>query len=108
MQHMLNRRSHLILSLVMIGSITLAAGSYRRPGKIKVNCCESVSRKEVKFDITRYKIQPEFNRCVKAVIFYTKEKGLFCADPKAPWVRKKIRKLQAGARLPKRIIEFLH
>ncbi|XP_067897492.1 eotaxin-like isoform X2 [Heterodontus francisci] len=98
MHNILNRRSpHLVLFLVMLGFITLITGSYVRPGKVPVNCCKSVSRKMVPFTITRYRIQHVFKPCIKAVIFYTKEKGPVCAHPKARWVLKKIKELRSAA-----------
>ncbi|XP_078058939.1 uncharacterized protein LOC144484282 [Mustelus asterias] len=109
MQQLLNRGPpHLILSLMMLGFITLTAGSYLRPGTVRLKCCESVSRKNFSFDIKRYRIQHEMKPCVKAIILYTKEKGPLCTHPKARWVPKKIKKLLSAARLPQSLIEFLH
>ncbi|XP_078420620.1 eotaxin-like [Cetorhinus maximus] len=99
MQHRLDRGPpHLVLILVMLGFITLIAGSYLQPGRVRINCCKSVSQRRVPFTITRYRIQNAFKPCVKAVVLYTKEMGPICADPKAPWVLKKIKNLRSAAR----------
>ncbi|XP_067897490.1 eotaxin-like [Heterodontus francisci] len=100
MQNTFNRGSpHFLLFLVMLGFITLITGSYVQPGKVRINCCKSVSRKMVPFTITRYRIQRVFQPCIKAVIFYTKEKGPVCAHPKARWVLKKIKELRSAAHI---------
>ncbi|KAM4771195.1 C-C motif chemokine 8-like [Rhinophrynus dorsalis] len=63
---------------------------YRRPIKVSITCCTSVSRARIKYPIINYKMQSVANRCVQAVIFRTKDHGSFCSDPKAKWVKKKI------------------
>ncbi|XP_060690263.1 eotaxin-like [Hemiscyllium ocellatum] len=82
---------------MILGFITLTTGSFRRPGRIPVNCCKSVSSKKGSFTITSYRIQPRSKPCVKAVIFYTKQKGAICANPKAKWVQKMIKQLKSVA-----------
>ncbi|KAM5164826.1 C-C motif chemokine 2-like [Mantella aurantiaca] len=75
---------------------------YRRPIKVQITCCTTVSRAQIKYPITSYKIQQAAKRCVFAIIFRTEAKGSFCADPKARWVQKKVNELSGGTvQLPK-------
>ncbi|XP_055364655.1 uncharacterized protein LOC114852868 [Betta splendens] len=53
-------------------------------------CCEKVTRDKITDPILGYLFQREpVLPCINAVIFQT-EKGLFCVDPRAPWVLPKI------------------
>ncbi|XP_039620340.1 C-C motif chemokine 20-like [Polypterus senegalus] len=80
-----------VLIFIIFTSCTAFANNYRRPSKITTNCCTSVSAAKVPYTIKGCRQQNALGPCVQAVIFYTKETGSFCADPKAPWVKQKVR-----------------
>lgn len=52
-------------------------------------CCQKVSMSEVTYPIISYRLQIKNLPCVKAVILET-QRGEFCINPRAPWVREKI------------------
>uniref|UniRef100_A0A3Q1FAU9 Chemokine interleukin-8-like domain-containing protein n=1 Tax=Acanthochromis polyacanthus TaxID=80966 RepID=A0A3Q1FAU9_9TELE len=53
------------------------------------SCCKTVTNQEIKGPILGYLVQKPNPPCVRAIIFQT-EKGLFCSQVTAPWVRRKI------------------
>ncbi|KAI3355471.1 hypothetical protein L3Q82_018312 [Scortum barcoo] len=63
--------------------------SASEPQKL-ASCCKTVSNQEIKEPILGYLIQKATAECIRAVIFQT-EKGLFCSQLTAPWVRSKIK-----------------
>ncbi|KAG7487431.1 hypothetical protein MATL_G00023390 [Megalops atlanticus] len=79
--------------LVLIGCMTSVSASYRRPTKITTECCKSVSRAKIPYEITAYKWQNALDPCVEAIIFYT-NKGNICTNPEARWVKEKIKGLK--------------
>ncbi|CAH2246347.1 C-C motif chemokine 8-like isoform X2 [Pelobates cultripes] len=91
--------------LILCISVLYCSGNsnfdYRRPIKVKIDCCESVSKARIK-EIATFKRQSAADKCVEAVIFHTKNNGSFCSDPKAKWVRRTIRKMEnKGTLVPK-------
>ncbi|XP_065115153.1 uncharacterized protein [Paramisgurnus dabryanus] len=58
------------------------------------NCCTQVTMNEVTDPIISYKLQKHNLPCVKAIILET-QTGRFCINPKASWVREKVRQLRA-------------
>ncbi|XP_062901023.1 eotaxin-like [Mobula hypostoma] len=79
----------IVMVLFIFCAVSVYSRSYRGPGNVTTNCCTNVSRKRISFEITHYRIQPELLPCVSAIIFYTVEKGPLCADPRAPWTKRK-------------------
>ncbi|XP_067850863.1 eotaxin-like [Heptranchias perlo] len=95
MLHFFNNM-HLKIALVLVFcAVSVLSRSYRGPGMVTTNCCTKVSRKPIRFQVTHYRFQPELSPCVEAVIFYTVEKGALCSDPKARWVSRKIKEINA-------------
>ncbi|XP_057178475.1 uncharacterized protein LOC130546938 isoform X1 [Triplophysa rosa] len=62
------------------------------------SCCRTVSRNIVNDSIISYRLQNQNLPCIKAVIFKT-ERGIFCLDWKAQWVREKLRQFRAQNKL---------
>ncbi|KAE8604928.1 hypothetical protein XENTR_v10014895 [Xenopus tropicalis] len=94
-----------MLRVLVLGLTLLSSGlfcleqseiDYRRPIKVNIECCTSVSKARIRYPIISHKEQPAANLCVKAVIFRTTSHGSFCSDPKAKWVRKKVENLKSG------------
>ncbi|KAI3355472.1 hypothetical protein L3Q82_018313 [Scortum barcoo] len=62
------------------------------------SCCKIVSNQEITEPILGYLVQKPSPPCVLAVIFQT-EKGLFCRQLTAPWVRSKIKAFEKAKAL---------
>ncbi|KAM4694985.1 eotaxin-like [Discoglossus pictus] len=97
----------LLLGVTLLSSQLFCYGQkhfdYRRPIKVSITCCAGVTRAKIPYTIISYKKQPVSGDCVNAVIFQTDSKGSFCSDPKAKWVRIKMKELDnGGEKLPKR------
>ncbi|XP_018119471.1 eotaxin-like [Xenopus laevis] len=90
----------LVLGLTLLSSGLLCLGQsdidYRRPIRVNIECCTAVSKARIRYPITSYKKQSAANLCVHAIILRTTNHGSFCVDPKAKWVRKKVKRLNNG------------
>ncbi|XP_078147547.1 uncharacterized protein LOC144543492 [Centroberyx gerrardi] len=76
-------------ALVVVVLVALAGSGSAAVAEKLASCCEKVTNQEIKDPILGYLIQQRKLPCVLAVIFQT-EKGLFCSQFNAPWVRRKI------------------
>ncbi|KAF7691789.1 C-C motif chemokine 8-like [Silurus meridionalis] len=90
-----NWRTFLIVLLALSGSITPASGTYRRPSKVGLVCCEAVSRAMIPahVELTAYMRQNALKPCVEAIIFLS-ENEKYCSDPAARWISKKLKGLK--------------
>ncbi|XP_078147546.1 uncharacterized protein LOC144543491 isoform X2 [Centroberyx gerrardi] len=79
---------NLLKSALVVVVLVALAGSGSAAEKL-ASCCKTVTNQEIKDPILGYLIQQRKLPCVLAVIFQT-EKGLFCCQLNAPWVRRKI------------------
>ncbi|KAJ1088848.1 hypothetical protein NDU88_002003 [Pleurodeles waltl] len=70
------------------------ANDYRRPTKVTISCCKSVSKARIPHTITDYKWQGRSGPCIAAHKFITERNGVFCTHPKAPWAKKIIQNLR--------------
>ncbi|XP_041064995.1 eotaxin-like [Carcharodon carcharias] len=90
-----NMRLKVAVILVLFSAVSVLSRRFQGPGIVSTNCCTKVSRRLIPFQVTHYRIQPELSPCVEAIIFYTVKKGPLCADPKARWVSRKIKEINA-------------
>ncbi|KAM9337690.1 uncharacterized protein ABDE67_018968 [Symphorus nematophorus] len=79
----------LLKSALVVAMVMAAVTESASIDKILPTCCTTVNSQEITEPITGYMIQRKNLPCVRAVIFQT-EKGLFCSQLNAPWVRSKI------------------
>ncbi|XP_026093263.1 C-C motif chemokine 8 isoform X1 [Carassius auratus] len=81
--------------IALMGCFTGALGNYRRPTRVGVSCCKEVSRARIPATTTLigYKHQNALSPCVDAIIFYT-EKEKYCSDPKARWIKDRLKDLE--------------
>ncbi|XP_067233703.1 chemokine (C-C motif) ligand 34b, duplicate 4 isoform X1 [Chanodichthys erythropterus] len=81
--------------ITLIGCFTGALGNFRRPTRVGVTCCKTVSRGRIPPEITLigYKHQNALSPCVDAIIFYT-VKDKYCSDPKARWIQQRLEGLK--------------
>uniref|UniRef100_A0A3Q3VRR9 Chemokine interleukin-8-like domain-containing protein n=1 Tax=Mola mola TaxID=94237 RepID=A0A3Q3VRR9_MOLML len=78
-------RGSLLKSVLVVMFMLAAVES----GEKLATCCRKVNRREITEPITGFMVQKASRSCVPAVIFQT-EKGLFCSQVNAPWVKAKI------------------
>uniref|UniRef100_A0A3Q3W8T6 Chemokine interleukin-8-like domain-containing protein n=1 Tax=Mola mola TaxID=94237 RepID=A0A3Q3W8T6_MOLML len=78
-------RGSLLKSVLVVVFMLAAVES----GEKLATCCRKVNRREITEPITGFMVQKASRSCVPAVIFQT-EKGLFCSQVNAPWVKAKI------------------
>uniref|UniRef100_A0A8C1U253 Chemokine (C-C motif) ligand 34b, duplicate 4 n=1 Tax=Cyprinus carpio TaxID=7962 RepID=A0A8C1U253_CYPCA len=69
--------------------------SDRRPTRVGVSCCKEVSKARIPpaIKLIGYKHQNALSPCVDAIIFYT-EKEKYCSDPKARWIKDRLKGLE--------------
>ncbi|KAL6462655.1 hypothetical protein MHYP_G00290770 [Metynnis hypsauchen] len=81
--------------LVLFGCTTGVSGSFRRPTRVGLVCCEQVSKIPIPRNITLtgYKHQNALAPCVEAVIFYSNTEK-FCSDPTARWIQRRQKDLK--------------
>uniref|UniRef100_A0A8C1U1N3 Chemokine (C-C motif) ligand 34b, duplicate 4 n=1 Tax=Cyprinus carpio TaxID=7962 RepID=A0A8C1U1N3_CYPCA len=67
----------------------------RRPTRVGVSCCKEVSKARIPpaIKLIGYKHQNALSPCVDAIIFYT-EKEKYCSDPKARWIKDRLKGLE--------------
>ncbi|XP_066445368.1 C-C motif chemokine 21b-like [Eleutherodactylus coqui] len=77
----------LVASAIFIISADMGGGN---------NCCTKVSSRKPNpaFEIKGFHIQNASLPCVDAVLFVTNTKIIICANPKTPWVKKKVEELR--------------
>ncbi|XP_031439972.1 C-C motif chemokine 19-like [Clupea harengus] len=84
------------LVIVIMGALLVAVtgqgGRYRRPTRVRTECCTSVNRAVIP-NIKAAKIQNALPPCVEAMVFTTVDGKQYCTDPKAAWVPKVLRGL---------------
>ncbi|KAK3541604.1 hypothetical protein QTP86_033081 [Hemibagrus guttatus] len=87
-----NWYTFLVVLLALFGCITAAPSNYRRPTRVALVCCESVSKAIIPqhIKLTAYKRQNALKPCLEAVIFFT-ENEKYCSDPTARWISKKMK-----------------
>ncbi|XP_045567002.1 eotaxin [Salmo salar] len=88
-----SRTLSLALLITMCVYLTSVSANYRRPTKVTTSCCTSVSDSHIKFRLQGYHIQNAMPPCVDAIVFYTAKGVKICSDPKAPWVNKRMQRL---------------
>ncbi|XP_042570449.1 C-C motif chemokine 8-like [Cyprinus carpio] len=81
--------------IALMGCFTGALGNYRRPIQDGVSCCKNVTKARIPSTIKLigYKHQNALSPCVDAIIFYT-EKEKYCSDPKARWIKDRLKGLE--------------
>uniref|UniRef100_A0A671QD61 Chemokine interleukin-8-like domain-containing protein n=1 Tax=Sinocyclocheilus anshuiensis TaxID=1608454 RepID=A0A671QD61_9TELE len=83
-------RSLAAIAVIMSVMVTGTNGQiYNKP----IECCTTVSTKEITLPITGFKLQKRNPPCVNAVIFFTTE-GPRCSYWKESWVKQKIQDLK--------------
>ncbi|XP_043926100.1 C-C motif chemokine 20-like [Protopterus annectens] len=93
MAHNIQVFTRIAVILMMLFFVSLHGDSYRRPTKVTTRCCKSVSKARIPYTITGFNRQNALKPCVDAIIFFTKETGPICSDPKATWINKRIKQL---------------
>ncbi|KAL7835325.1 hypothetical protein SRHO_G00276720 [Serrasalmus rhombeus] len=85
----------LAVLLVLFACTTGASGSFRRPTRVGLVCCEQVSKMPIPRNISLigYKHQNALAPCVEAVIFYSNTEK-FCSDPTARWIQRRQKDLE--------------
>uniref|UniRef100_A0A8C1X049 Chemokine (C-C motif) ligand 34b, duplicate 4 n=1 Tax=Cyprinus carpio TaxID=7962 RepID=A0A8C1X049_CYPCA len=85
----------LALMMMVLVCVTAQQPNYRRPTRVGVSCCKEVSKGRIPATIKLigYKHQNALSPCVDAIIFYT-EKEKYCSDPKALWIKNRLKGLQ--------------
>ncbi|KAL7835322.1 hypothetical protein SRHO_G00276690 [Serrasalmus rhombeus] len=85
----------LAVLLVLFGCTAGVSGSYRLPTRVRLVCCEQVSRMPIprNIELIGYKHQNALAPCVEAVIFYSKT-DKFCSDPAARWIQRRKQDLE--------------
>ncbi|CAK6969268.1 uncharacterized protein LOC128382855 [Scomber scombrus] len=78
-----------LLKSALVAIVIVALADTGSAAEKLASCCESVTRQVITEPILGYLVQRRNPPCVQAVIFQT-EKGLFCSQLTAPWVRSKI------------------
>uniref|UniRef100_A0AAZ1X1B0 Chemokine interleukin-8-like domain-containing protein n=1 Tax=Oreochromis aureus TaxID=47969 RepID=A0AAZ1X1B0_OREAU len=75
-----------VVSTLLRLDCTLSS-SHRHPS-VKRPCCTAVTKPDWSAEVVgeTYREQAASDRCVKAILFNTKE-GPLCADPNAQWVK---------------------
>uniref|UniRef100_A0A9R1SL65 Chemokine interleukin-8-like domain-containing protein n=2 Tax=Cyprinus carpio TaxID=7962 RepID=A0A9R1SL65_CYPCA len=93
----LSSASHQMICLFSLAIILCALTS----GVISIDpkrptCCnvETFNNTEPMKKITSCYILPATRKCLAAVVFIDKDDGLHCIDPNAPWLNKRIKRLQ--------------
>ncbi|XP_030204908.1 C-C motif chemokine 4-like [Gadus morhua] len=86
-------KSMLLLAVVVALTGQGSAVTHKLSG-----CCERVTRKQITETIVDYMVQEKNLPCVNAIIFQTKGGSLYCLKHDAPWVKRKVRELEATKR----------
>ncbi|KAJ8278083.1 hypothetical protein GJAV_G00083630 [Gymnothorax javanicus] len=101
-QIMSDSRKLVVLAALFIVFGCLVSAQYRRPTKVTTQCCKSVTKKEIPYEIISFRRQNALHPCVNAIIFQTKNNGKVCTHPKALWVPKTLNELQKKTKAGKK------
>uniref|UniRef100_A0A8C1CJ94 Chemokine interleukin-8-like domain-containing protein n=1 Tax=Cyprinus carpio carpio TaxID=630221 RepID=A0A8C1CJ94_CYPCA len=90
----LNQKMMMSLAAIAVIMLVMITGTNGQIFNRPIECCTSVSDKEITLPITGFKLQKYNPPCVNAVIFFTTE-GPRCSYWKASWVNQKIQELNS-------------
>ncbi|OCT81172.1 hypothetical protein XELAEV_18027985mg [Xenopus laevis] len=81
----------MLCAVLLIASIVSVTCDF---GKI-ISCCTRVSTAKPKVALVNFLIQKEDLPCVEAIMFITNEGKILCSKPNTPWVRQKMKEIEA-------------
>ncbi|KTF78653.1 hypothetical protein cypCar_00024624 [Cyprinus carpio] len=87
----LNQRMMMGLAAIAVIMSVMITGTNGQNKPIE--CCTTVSTKEITLPITGFKLQKREPPCVNAIIFFT-AKGDYCSHWKESWVKQKVQELK--------------
>uniref|UniRef100_A0A8C1T2V5 Chemokine interleukin-8-like domain-containing protein n=1 Tax=Cyprinus carpio TaxID=7962 RepID=A0A8C1T2V5_CYPCA len=96
----LNQKMMMSLAAIAVIMLVMITGTNGQIFNRPIECCTSVSDKEITLPITGFKLQKYNPPCVNAVIFFTTE-GPRCSYWKASWVNQKIQELNSKSLMNK-------
>uniref|UniRef100_A0A8C5FQJ5 C-C motif chemokine 20-like n=1 Tax=Gadus morhua TaxID=8049 RepID=A0A8C5FQJ5_GADMO len=85
-------------SLLLLAVVVALTGQGSAADEKLSDCCKKVARNLITETIVDYIEQKKILPCVNAIIFQTKGGSLYCLKHNEPWVKRKVRELEATKR----------